>query len=132
MVPGSSWAGAGAMMRREVFDEFGLFEESFRTMYEDQVFFSKVSLNVPIYVADMCWAKYRQHPQSCSVKSGKQSYYTARRPFLIWLEHYLKTQNIQDVEIIQLVKQELWRCLHPRIAHLISGYSIIRSKFKAC
>jgi glycosyltransferase involved in cell wall biosynthesis len=109
-----------ALIRREVFDTVGQFEESFRTMYEDQVFFSKVTLHVPIYVADACWAKYRQHPQSCSVKSEKYSYYTMRQPFLTWLEQYLKTQPIQDVELFQRVERELWQCHHPRAAHLLN------------
>jgi glycosyltransferase involved in cell wall biosynthesis len=109
-----------ALMRRKVFDQVGQFEESFRAMYEDQVFFSKVMLKMPIYVADACWAKYRQHPQSCSAKNERQAYYTARQPFLAWIQHYLKNQNIEDIEIIQQVEQEVWQCQHPRAAHLIN------------
>jgi GT2 family glycosyltransferase len=64
-----------ALIRREIFEKIGKFEESFRTMYEDQVFFSKVLLNASVFVADECWAKYRQHPASCSSQSETQQYY---------------------------------------------------------
>lgn len=109
-----------ALTRREVFEQVGQFEEAFRSMYEDQVFFSKVTLHKSIYVSKACWAKYRQHLQSCSVKSEKQNYYAARKPFLSWLEHYIKVQKIQELEIIQLVEHELWQCQHPRVAHFIN------------
>jgi glycosyltransferase involved in cell wall biosynthesis len=43
------------IIRREVFKEIGSFEESFRDMYEDQVFFAKVCLKAPVYVAGEIW-----------------------------------------------------------------------------
>lgn len=105
-----------ALMRRSAFQDVGLFEESFRTMYEDQVFFSKVTLNLPVYVADECWAKYRQHPQSCSSINERHSYYSNRKPFLTWLEQYFVTQHIQDADLLQQLQWELWQCRHPRLA----------------
>lgn len=108
-----------ALMRRSIFDNIGQFEEPFRTMYEDQVFFSKVTLNVPTYISDQCWAKYRQHPQSCSAMHETQAYFKSREPFLTWLGQYLKTQTIQDGDLLRQFRWELWQCHHPRLAILI-------------
>jgi glycosyltransferase involved in cell wall biosynthesis len=102
-----------ALMRREVFDNIGKFEESFRTMYEDQAFFSKVLLNAPVFVSDQCWAKYRQHPASCSSQAETKQYYQSRLPFISWLEHYLSTQNIQNPEVWKAFQWEKWQCEHP-------------------
>lgn len=108
-----------ALMRRSVFSNVGMFEESFRSMYEDQVFFSKVTLSVPVYVADKCWAKYRQHPQSCSMTSQGQDYFKGRESFLNWLERYCRSQAIEDRSLLQQIRWELWKCCHPRLAILI-------------
>ncbi|MFQ4139745.1 glycosyltransferase family 2 protein [Nodosilinea sp. PGN35] len=111
---------SNVLIRREIFDEVGQFENSFRSMYEDQVFFSKVMLYLPVYVADAWWIKYRQHSQSCSAQSDQYSYYTTRLPFLTWVEQYLKTQPVQDTELFQLVERELWQCRHPRAAQFLN------------
>lgn len=107
---------SNALMQRQVFEQIGQFEEAFRGMYEDQVFFSKIMLYRPVYVADQCWVRYRQHAQSCSVKNEQYSYYALRRPLVTWWKQYLSAQGIRDADVIQLVDQELWRCHHPRIA----------------
>jgi hypothetical protein len=105
-----------ALMRREVFENIGCFEEPFRTRYEDQVFFAKVLLNAPVYVADEVWAKYRQHAQSCSAKAETQQYYLTRLPFLNWLKIYLLDQHVQDQQVWQTFQRELWQCRHPTLA----------------
>lgn len=102
-----------ALIRREVFDNIGKFEESFRTMYEDQAFFSKVLLNTPVFVSDQCWAKYRQHSASCSSQAETQQYYQWRLPFISWLENYLSTQNIQNSEVWKVFQWEKWQCKYP-------------------
>ncbi|MBD1918179.1 MULTISPECIES: glycosyltransferase family A protein [Cyanophyceae] len=112
---------SNALMRRDVFDQVGLFEEIFRSMYEDQVFFSKIALSQPVYIADQCWSRYRQHPQSCSTANEKASYFKTRQPFLVWLEHYLTTQPSLETEVLRVFQRELWQCHHPRLA-MINTY----------
>lgn len=108
------------LVRREVFDSIGQFEEAFRTMYEDQVFFAKVLLKAPVYVANECWAKYRQHPESCSSEAETQQYFVARLPFLSWLGNYLSEQKVQEAQVWKTFKWELWQCRHPNMAHLVN------------
>jgi glycosyltransferase involved in cell wall biosynthesis len=107
------------MIRREVFSTIGNFEEHFRGMYEDQAFFAKIQLKTSVYVANEVWAKYRQHPYSCSSKAETQQYYVARLPFLQWLRIYLEEQNVQEPEVWKVLRRELWQCHHPILFSLI-------------
>ncbi len=109
-----------ALVRREVFQDIGQFEEAFRTMYEDQAFFSKVLLQAPVFVANECWAKYRQHPESCSSQSETQQYYATRRPFLNWLGNYLSEQNVQNRQVWKAFQWEKWQCDRPLLAYLLN------------
>ena len=109
-----------ALVRQEVFKDIGQFEEAFRTMYEDQAFFSKVLLKAPVYVANECWAKYRQHPESCSSQSETEQYYATRRPFLNWLGNYLLEQNVQDRQVWKAFQWEKWQCDRPLLAYLLN------------
>lgn len=119
-----------ALVRREVFKDIGQFEEAFRTMYEDQAFFFKVLLKAPVFVANECWAKYRQHPESCSSKSETQQYYAARRPFLNWLGNYLSEQNVQERQVWQAFQWEKWQCDRPLMAYLLNRVQYRLSQIK--
>jgi glycosyltransferase involved in cell wall biosynthesis len=55
-----------AMMRRDTMFEVGGFDDRFRDMFEDQLFFAKMLLRYPVHVSSECWAKYRQHPAASS------------------------------------------------------------------
>lgn len=112
---------SNVLVRREVFADIGGFEESFRAMYEDQVFFAKVHLKLPVYVANDCWIKYRQHRDSCtSVAEKTQEYYTTRLPFLTWIENYLSEQGVKDTQVWKTLQNELWSCNHPTLHRLLS------------
>lgn len=93
-----------ALLRRDVIDKVGRFEPRFRGMFEDQVFFMKVALEVPTFVADATWARYRQRPDSCSAKaeaSGRMR--DMRLRLLEWLEDYLRGRG--------LTRGPVWRAL---------------------
>lgn len=80
-----------ALLRRDVIDKVGRFEPRFRGMFEDQVFFMKVALEVPTFVADSTWARYRQRPDSCSAKAESSGKMRGMRLHLLeWLEDYLR------------------------------------------
>ncbi len=99
------------LVRREAFEKVGGFEESFRTMYEDQVFYSKICLEAPVLVSERYWDRYRQHPASlCAVAERTGEDVDARRAFLLWLETYLDDRGIEDRTVrraLRLAKQDL-------------------------
>jgi glycosyltransferase involved in cell wall biosynthesis len=123
------------LVRREAIEQVGGFEEEFRDAYEDEVFYAKICLNAPVFPVDTCWDRYRQHPDSSNsiVEQAGQEYAT-RVVFLTWLARYLTEQGVKDSEMLRAMRNELWRCRHPRLSeawsrrrHLIS--SIIRRVF---
>jgi hypothetical protein len=84
-------------------------EASFTGMYEDQAFYAKISLVTPVFVSTQCWDKYRQHSASmCAVSDRQGQTLTARIAYLEWLEDYLVEKAIDDPEIWQALKRELW------------------------
>jgi glycosyltransferase involved in cell wall biosynthesis len=97
------------LVRREVMKKIGGFEESFRGMYEDQAFYAKVCLLVPVLATGDCLAWYRQHPASHSagiIRSG--ALFSTQYTFLKWLEEYCTNHGIQDEIILQMIRRKLW------------------------
>jgi SAM-dependent methyltransferase len=86
----SSKTPSALLVRREVFSRVGGFEDSFRGLYEDQVFCAKLCLDSSVYVAGTCWYRYRQHPDSACSRATPQESAAARARFLEWLDTYVK------------------------------------------
>ncbi|MBR0797138.1 glycosyltransferase family 2 protein [Bradyrhizobium jicamae] len=79
-----------ALISRRVAIEVGCFDDAFKGMFEDQVFFAKVMMSAPVFVSDVVWAKYRQHADSASVASQSAGAdESARLRFLRWTAGYL-------------------------------------------
>lgn len=96
------------LIRREVVEAIGGFEENFKYIYTDQVFYAKIALKSSIFVLSECGAKYRQHPNSsCAVveKTGKA--FAARSNFLHWVEKYLSEQKVEDPKTWQALRKAL-------------------------
>jgi glycosyltransferase involved in cell wall biosynthesis len=90
-----------AIMRRALVDRVGGFEDEFRGMFEDQVFFAKTHLVARCHVDDRVWARYRQHAQSCTGQStGTLGDLLARKRFLDWLKHYVSQQKLNNFSVI--------------------------------
>jgi glycosyltransferase involved in cell wall biosynthesis len=102
------------LVRRDVFQRTGGFEESFHDMYEDQAFYAKVCLSEFIFLSNKCLEKYRQHPDAMSTVSSKKGQdYSARRFFLNWLAEHLSEKMITNAEIWQAIKREEWLYSYP-------------------
>ncbi len=106
-------ATCGVLIRRDLFKTIGFFEESFRGLFEDRAFFSKVYLKSPIFIMDECLDRYRQHPNStCHVEQKMGRYKPYRRSkahldFLQWLESYLTQENVKHEEVWQALGESL-------------------------
>jgi glycosyltransferase involved in cell wall biosynthesis len=102
------------LMRRGLFELVEGFQEEFRDMYEDQVFYAKVCLVSPIFVSDTCSFKYRKHPGSvCAVAMREGRHVRARRAFLEWLTGYLSARGVVDEELGKILRRELLLVRHP-------------------
>jgi hypothetical protein len=115
------------MVRREVLERIGGFEEAFHGMYEDQVFYAKVSLTESIFVSGECLDQYRQHPESLStiaVNEGRGQ--STRTIFLNWLMSYLLKNNVEDPEIWLALRRESWLNQQANTALLGRRLSLLR------
>ena len=124
---------SNAMLRRSVIQSVGGFEEEFTSIYEDQVFFSKVEMHTAVYVSASCWVKYRQHPLSCTAVSARtDSYLSQRRPFLEWLAEYMdKLEVAPDSPVRRALQRELWPYRHPYLHALLAPFTEFAEKIMA-
>lgn len=110
------WASLhDVLIRREVVEALGGYEESFRGMYEDQAFHAKLCLKSPVFVSSQCWYWYRQHALACTYVSHniEQTYNIARQTFLHWLEEYLIQQKVHNTDVWKVVQKQLFPYRYP-------------------
>jgi glycosyltransferase involved in cell wall biosynthesis len=82
---GSEFGGVDLMVRRNVFETVGGFEERFRGVFEDQSFLIKVFLRYPNYISSQEWIHYRQHDASCLSQTTRTAFIRTENTFLGWL-----------------------------------------------
>jgi glycosyltransferase involved in cell wall biosynthesis len=103
-----AFAPSGMLLRRELVEYVGGFEESFRDLYEDQVFAAKVCRTTPVYVSGRCWYRYRQHPRSACLTAQREGRLDASRgPFLRWLVAYLEREGLARNKASRIARIEL-------------------------
>ncbi len=101
------------LIRRSAIEAVGGSDERFRGAYEDQVLVSKLALNFPVYIASGCLDRYRQHSESHTAAVRKNGEYhpflphALRRPFLEWVEAYVREQQITDPAVAEVVQAQL-------------------------
>jgi glycosyltransferase involved in cell wall biosynthesis len=101
---------SGIMVEREILQQVGGFEESFRSIYDDQVLYAKLGLHVTAFVSNRCWFLYRQHDhQRCALTVKNGDHHTVRREYLLWLERYLTQQQVTHLDVWNVLHAELQR-----------------------
>ena len=110
------------LIRREMFDKVGGFENIFRGAYEDQVFYAKVCLAMPVLAINECWDRYRQHPDSSMTHLEKENQeFKARLLFLNWLKGYLENHGYKGSEFWRLLRKQIWEYRYPGLHQLLQG-----------
>jgi glycosyltransferase involved in cell wall biosynthesis len=108
------------LMRREIIEATGGFEEAFRRVFTDQAFYAKVCLKFPVFVSGDCWDRYRQHPDSCcSVAKRTKELHVAEISYLNWLERHLSAEGIKNSKLWRALRKRQWLCCHPNLHHLL-------------
>jgi hypothetical protein len=96
------------LLRRTVVQQVGGFEESFRDLYEDQVFAAKICRTTPVFISGNCWYRYRQHPNSCCLTAEREGRLrSSREAFLRWLLAYLEREGLRGSDAWRLARIEL-------------------------
>ncbi|MDQ3753747.1 MAG: glycosyl transferase family 2, partial [Acidobacteriota bacterium] len=107
------------LVRRDVIERVGGFDDAFLNQYDDQVLYTKICLESPVFVAGACWDKYRQHPKSsCHLAKQTGEAGRARLAYLHWLESYLLTKRIADAELWLALRKALHPYRHPTLHRL--------------
>jgi glycosyltransferase involved in cell wall biosynthesis len=100
---------------RQILDDIGRFEESFKGLFEDQVFFSKVALEVPVFVSGECWSKHRKHPDSATAMWKR----TGELDFLNWIQEYLHLKQVKAPMFRKALRSRRRRYDHPILFRLL-------------
>lgn len=112
---------SNCLFRKEVITSLGGFDEAFTAvsgMYEDQAFLAKIYLNLPVYVSEACWDRYRLHPNSLCARVTRAGQHPAATVFYLkWVEHYLSRQGALKAERKAILHHRLWPYQHPHLAH---------------
>lgn len=119
----------GFLARREAMRSVGGYEDEFRGMYDDQVFFCKLGLKYPVYVTRQWSYRYRRHQDSIvwvTNYAGEKLHY--RRLFLNWLAGYLSEQGVRDPRIWKPLKEEQLKCRFPRLEAHRQGLLHLRGR----
>lgn len=113
----------GFVARRDRVLEVGGYEDAFRGVHDDQVFFCKLALRHRIWVAGRPTYRYRRHPGSIvwvtnTIQGDRLPH---RRRFLDWLEEHLDREGVRDETVRRPLREEAWKCRHPRLAGWRAG-----------
>jgi glycosyltransferase involved in cell wall biosynthesis len=106
------------LVRRSSAELVGGFEEAFRDLYTDQVFYAKICAHAAVVAYDHCWDRYRQHPSSSTATArSRRGEEAARCLFLTWLIEYLSEHEV-DGDICAALRRQRFRYAHPRFARI--------------
>lgn len=107
------------LLRKEIIEQVGGFEEDFHGLYEDQAFYAKICLETPIFLSNECWDRYRQHADSLCASATGEELRSAHLNYLEWLEDYLLEKNLRDSGLWRALQKEKWLRRHRGIGSIL-------------
>ncbi len=115
----------GVMVRRDVLESVGGYDDTFRDEYEDVIVHAKVCLRWPVFASSESLYRYRQHEESCGAETRRVGRRSARRErFLQRLSDYLSQKGLTESPVGIVVRDQLATCrtyryrLRQRMANL--------------
>lgn len=121
----SSW-----LLRRELIERVGGWEEHLPPVYEDQGFLGKAYLVAQVWVSSRCWDRYRRHPGQLVSMTDGDGYRAARRTYLRWYEDHLRGTGVEDRGLWRALRRARWPDRHPRLAAIREGLGQARSRVR--
>jgi glycosyltransferase involved in cell wall biosynthesis len=119
----SSW-----LLRRELIDRVGGWEEHIPAVYEDQGFLGKAYLVASVWVSSRCWDRYRRHPGQLVSVTDSEGYRAARRAYLAWYEDHLRRNGVDDERLLRSLRRAWWPYRHPRLAAARRSAGTLRAR----
>ena len=102
------------LVRRDVLERIGAFEPTFRVLYQDQVLYTKIFSETPVYVMSDCLDRYRQHADSsCHVAKRTGERLHLELAFLEWQVAYLSRREGIPNRHVRTIQRAYWRMRFP-------------------
>jgi glycosyltransferase involved in cell wall biosynthesis len=128
---GAAPCPSSCVVRREVLEQVGGFEERFRTMYEDQAFLVKVYHRTPVWVSSRCLDRYRKHAGQIMTSTSREEYHRVRQEFLRWYDGWLRDEGVDDDAVWRALRRAWWPYRHPRLAAVRRRVGQTRAELRA-
>lgn len=118
------------LLRQDVLQEIGGWEDSFRGMYDDQALYAKIFLKYPTFITGAWGAKYRKHSDSCVSVARKTGQEKATHLFFLnWLKQYVLEQEVNDPSVRESLQKAFWPYQHPWLDRLKRGFMCLSRIF---
>lgn len=116
------------LLRKDVIERIGGWEEKFRTSYEDQAMLCKLYLVESVFISSELGDIYRQHGETImKTELVGVRYFRKRYIFLRWLEDWMEKEHPERKAELALVKaavndRELWPFRDPVRYNLLRAF----------
>jgi hypothetical protein len=103
------------MARTDVVRAIGAWDDEFPSIYDDQMFFSKMFLSHPVYISGSCLDYYRQHADSwCHQTASGGRLREERIAYLYRLSKYIEGHTGANDRVRRAVARELRHVQNPK------------------